>query len=112
MQIEEIYDTAKDTDIRGWQTALRTEKSRADQLTATSVALRDIVEDFCAYARQSGNVGLARQGLMMWKNAGRLLESCGITRVGEEGQPLDPKIYTVHAAAVSPISREHVARVL
>jgi molecular chaperone GrpE (heat shock protein) len=111
-QIEEIYDLTKETDTRVLQTVLQAEKNRADQLAVTVMSLSDIIEDFCVYARQSGSEELEHQALMMRKNAGNLLESCGITNVGEEGQLLDPEIHAVHSAVVSPIPREHVARVL
>jgi molecular chaperone GrpE (heat shock protein) len=35
-----------------------------------------------------------------------------MTRLGEEGQLLDPEIHRVQTAAASPLPREHVARVL
>jgi molecular chaperone GrpE (heat shock protein) len=111
-QIEEIYDLAKETDTTVLQAALQAEKNRADQMAATAMSLSDIIEDFCAYARQSDSEELEHQALIMRKNASDLLESRGITKVGEEGQRLDPEIHTVHSAVASPIPREHVARVL
>jgi molecular chaperone GrpE (heat shock protein) len=71
-----------------------------------------MLEDFCAYARQSGSEALEHQARLLWKNSDVLLEGCGITRLGEEGQPLDPAIHTVQAAAPSAFPREHVAQVL
>lgn len=112
MQIEEIYDLLQEADTNALGESLRDEKARANRLAATAVGLCDILEDFCAYARGSGHEDLERQALLMWKNAGGLLESCGIARLGEEGQPLDPALHTVQTAVASPLPREHVARVL
>jgi molecular chaperone GrpE (heat shock protein) len=112
LQVEEIYDLVKEGDTRVLQEALDTEKGRTGQLALAAIGLCDMLEDFCAYARQSGNGDLEHQGLLLWKNSGALLESCGITRLGEEGQPLDPAIHTVQAAVASAFPREHVAQVL
>jgi molecular chaperone GrpE (heat shock protein) len=76
------------------------------------VGLCDILEDFCAYARQSGSGDLEHQARLLWKNSGALLEACGITRLGEEGQSLDPAIHRVQAAVPSELPREQVTQVL
>jgi molecular chaperone GrpE (heat shock protein) len=112
LQIEEIYDLAKEADTRVLQEALETEKIRANRLAGAAVRLSDMLEDFCVYAAESGSEELAAQAVLLWKNSGALLEGCGITRLGEEGQPLDPEIHTVKAAAPSFLPREHVSRVL
>jgi molecular chaperone GrpE (heat shock protein) len=112
MQVEEIYDLAKENDSRVLQEALDAEKIRANQLVVAAVGLSDLLEDFCAYARQSGSEELERQARLLWKSSAGLLETCGITRLGEEGQPLDPGAHRVQALAVSYLPREHVARVL
>jgi molecular chaperone GrpE (heat shock protein) len=112
LQVEEIYDLAKEADTRVLQEALETEKTRANRLAGAAVGLSDMLEDFCVYAGDSGSEELAAQAVLLWKNSGALLEGCGITRLGEEGQPLDPEIHTVKAAAPSPLPREHVLRVL
>lgn len=112
MQVEEIYDIVESLDTAALQEALRAETQRADTLAEAAVGLCDILEDFCAYSRESGNEELEKQGQMMWSNAGRLLERCGFARLGEDGQPLDPEIHKVRSAAASPVPREHVARVL
>jgi molecular chaperone GrpE (heat shock protein) len=112
LQIEEIYDLVKEGDTSVLQEALGVEKNRAGQLVAAAVGLCDMLEDFCAYARQSGSEALEHQAHLLWKNSGALLEGCGITRLGEEGQRLDPAIHTVQAAVPSAFPREHVAQVL
>ena len=112
LQVEEIYDLLKDADTSLTQEALDAEKARGDKLLRLAIGLCDVLEDFYSYARQSENKSLAHDAALMWKNAGDLLETCGITRIGEEGQFLDPAIHTVKAAAVSPLPREYVARVL
>lgn len=112
LQVEEIYDIVGNMDTAALQEAMLAEKQRADSLAEAAVGLCDILEDFCAYARDSGDAALERQGRMMWDNAGSLLERCGFARLGEAGQPLDPEIHTVRSAAASSLPREHVARVL
>jgi molecular chaperone GrpE (heat shock protein) len=112
LQVEEIYDLVKEGDSRVLQEALDAEKGRARQLALAAIGLCDMLEDFCAYARQSGSGELEHQGRLLWKNSGALLEDCGITRLGEEGQPLNPAIHTVQTAATSAFPREHVAQVL
>jgi molecular chaperone GrpE (heat shock protein) len=111
LQIEEIYDMAKE-DTVGLREALETAKGRLNQLLPTVVGLCDLLEYFCAYAGQSGSEDLAHQGRLLWDNTQALLENCGITRLGETGQPLDPGIHKVQAAAASSVPREHIARVL
>jgi molecular chaperone GrpE len=111
-QIEEIYDLTKEADTSVLRETLDTEKRRADKLTAAVVGLCDILEHFCAYARQSGSEHLASQAFLLLKNSTAVLEGCGITRLGEEGQALDPEIHTVQNAAASSFPREHVAQVL
>jgi molecular chaperone GrpE (heat shock protein) len=112
LQIEEIYDLVKETDTGIWKEALNTEKGRAYQLLRTALGLCDILEDFCAYARRSGSEDLVRGGALLWKNSSLLLETCGITRIGEEGQALDPGLHTVQAAVTSPLERERIVSVL
>jgi molecular chaperone GrpE (heat shock protein) len=112
LQVEEIYDIVGNTDVTALQNVVQSEKDRADTLAETVVGLCDILEDICAYARNSGDAELDRQTRMIWKNAGNLLENCGFVRLGEDGQPLDPEIHTVRSVAASPVPREHVAQVL
>ncbi|MDR3301866.1 MAG: nucleotide exchange factor GrpE [Spirochaetaceae bacterium] len=112
LQIEEIYDLVKDADTGIWQDALKTEQSRASQLLRTALGLCDILEDFCAYSQRSGSEELVRGGALLWKNSGLLLENCGITRIGEAGQTLDPTLHTVQAGVDSPLPREQLVSVL
>lgn len=112
MQVEEIYDIVENIDNAALQEAMQTEKQRADTLAGTVVSLCDVLEDFCAFARDSGDAELDKQARMMWSNTGRLLERSGFVRIGEVGQRLDPEIHTVRAAAASSVPREHVAQVL
>jgi molecular chaperone GrpE (heat shock protein) len=112
LQIEEIYDLVKEGDTHVLQQAYETERNRAGQLAGTAIALCDMLEDFCAYARQSGSGDLEHQARLLWKNSGTLLEACGLTRLGEEGQLLDPAIHKVQAAAPSALPREYVTQVL
>jgi molecular chaperone GrpE len=112
LQVEEIYDLVKDADTRELQGILNAERNRAQQLLETALGLSGLLEHFCVYAGQSGSEELARQGLLLWRDSQRLLESCGITRLGEAGQPLDPALHTVQSAAASEFPRESVARVL
>jgi molecular chaperone GrpE (heat shock protein) len=112
LQVEEIYDILGNMDITALQETLRTEQRRAGVLAGTVVGLCDVLEDFCAYARDSGDAALGEQARILWKNAGNLLERCGFARLGEIGQPLDPEIHTVQSAAISPLPQEHVTQVL
>ena len=112
MQMEELYDIVGNLDSTALQEALLEEKQRTKALVAAAVGLCDMLEDFCAYAQGSGDGPLAQQARMMWKNAGSLLERCGITRLGKDGQPLDPDIHSVQSASSSAVPEEHVARVL
>jgi molecular chaperone GrpE (heat shock protein) len=112
LQVEEIYDLVKEGDTRVLQETLEAEQNRSGRLAGAAVGLCDLLEDFCAYARQSGSGDLEQEARLLWRNSGALLESCGITRLGEEGQPLDPAIHRVQAAVPSALPREHVTRVL
>jgi molecular chaperone GrpE (heat shock protein) len=112
LQVEEIYDLVKDGDTRILQEAWATEHNRARQLAGAAIGLCDMLEDFCAYARQSGSKELEHEALLLWKNSGALLEPCGITRLGAEGERLNPALHTVQAAAPSALPREQVTQVL
>jgi molecular chaperone GrpE (heat shock protein) len=112
MQVEEIYDIVGNMDTAALQDAMLSERRRADTLADAVVGLCDVLEDFCAYARDSGDAELDKQARMMWNNAGHLLECCGFARLGQDGQPLDPEIHAVQSAVLSPAPREHVTRVL
>lgn len=112
LQVEEIYDIVGNMDTTPLQDAMLSEKRRADALAGAVVGLCDILEDFCTYARDSGDAELDRQARMMWSNSAGLLERSGFVRLGEEGQPLDPEIHAVQSATASSIPREHVVRVL
>ena len=59
LQIEEIYDLVKEQGLLR-ETALA-EKGRADQLARAAIGLADLLEDFCAYAGQSGSDALKHQ---------------------------------------------------
>jgi len=112
MQVEELYDIVKDSDNTNLQKALYDEKRRAGLAIRTVVGLSDLIDDFYEFSLQGGNEDIHNQARLMRKKAGGLLEGCGITRLGEEGQPLDPQIHTVHAGMYSQIPRERVAKVL
>ncbi|MDR2434059.1 MAG: nucleotide exchange factor GrpE [Treponema sp.] len=112
LQVEEIYDLVKEADSGILREALDDEKRRTGRLAAAVVALCDLLEHFCAYTRQSGSEDLELQACLLWKNAAAVLEGCGITRLGEEGQYLDPEIHTVESAVASSLPREYVVRVL
>ncbi|MDR1108388.1 MAG: nucleotide exchange factor GrpE [Spirochaetaceae bacterium] len=110
LQIEEIYDLAKEQE--GLRKRTDAETARADQLVMAAIGLVDLLEDFCTYAGQSGSEELEHQAGILWKNAGSILASRGIFRFGEKGQPLDPQIHTVKASAESPFPPEQVVQVL
>jgi molecular chaperone GrpE (heat shock protein) len=110
LQIEEIYDLVKEQGLL--RETVLAEKNRADQLALAAMGLADLLEDFCAYAGQSGSEALKHQAKLLRENSGGILLNCGILRFGEEGQPLDPRIHTVKASAESPLPREQVVRVL
>jgi molecular chaperone GrpE (heat shock protein) len=112
MQVEEIYDIVGSMDTATLQEAMRSEQARADGLAGAVVGLCDILEDFCAYAQNSGDAELDRQARMMLGNSGSLLERCGFARLGDVGQPLDPEIHAAQSAVFSQIPRECVAQVL
>jgi molecular chaperone GrpE (heat shock protein) len=110
LQIEEIYDLVKEQELL--RESAQTEKDRADHLVRTAIGLADLLEDFYAYAGQSGEEALQYQAKLLWEKAGAILSGQGILRLGEEGQPLNPQIHTVQAGAESPLPREQVVRVL
>jgi molecular chaperone GrpE (heat shock protein) len=112
LQIEEIYDLVKDQDSRVLQEALEAEKTRANQLVSAAIGLCDLLEDFCAYAEQSGSGELKHQAGLLRGNSGGILAGCGILRLGKKGQILNPRIHTVKASAESPLPREQVVQVL
>jgi molecular chaperone GrpE (heat shock protein) len=112
LQIEEIYDMLSSQNTQALQEALSSEKKRADYLVMTILGLCDVLEDFYAYARQSGREELRDQGEILWRNSGTLLAGCGILRQGTEGEELDMRIHSVKGAVDSPLPREQVVRVL
>jgi molecular chaperone GrpE (heat shock protein) len=110
LQIEEIYDLVKEQ--AALQEIAEAEKARANRLILAVIGLADLLEDFCTYAEQSGSEELKSQAELLRKNSGNILGGCGVLRLGEQGQPLDPQIHTVKASAESPFPREQVARIL
>jgi molecular chaperone GrpE (heat shock protein) len=110
LQIEEIYDLVKEQD--SLRRSLEAEKAGTDRLVEAAVGLCDLLEDFCAYAERSGSEDLRHEAELLREHSGGILSGCGILRVGEPGQPLDPRIHTVKAGAESPLPREQVVRVL
>ncbi|MDR2070143.1 MAG: nucleotide exchange factor GrpE [Treponema sp.] len=112
LQVEEIYDLAKEADARELREALNAEKGRVHQLLGAVVGLSDLLEHFCVYAGQSGSPELEHQGRLLWQNSRLLLESCGILRLGEAGQRLDPALHTVQSAVASELPQEHIVQVL
>ena len=112
LQVEEIYDLLKEQNTKGLQEALEAEKNRADKLARTAIALCDLLEDFCAYARLSGSEELKHQADILRTQSGRYLADNNIIRFGEEGQPLNPQIHTVQKGVESPLPREQVLEVL
>jgi molecular chaperone GrpE (heat shock protein) len=112
LQIEEIYDLVKEQDTRVLEESLDAEKTRVNQLAFAAISISDLLEDFCAYAEQSGSEELKHQAGILRKNSGGILAGCGIFRFGEEGEPLNPQIHTVKASAESSLPRERVVQVL
>ncbi|GHV80483.1 hypothetical protein AGMMS49944_22740 [Spirochaetia bacterium] len=112
LQVEEIYDLLKEQNTKGLQEALEAEKNRADTLAHTAIALCDLLEDFCAYARLSGSEELKHQADILWTQSGHLLINNNIVRFGEEGQSLNPQIHRVQKGVESPLPREQVLEVL
>jgi molecular chaperone GrpE (heat shock protein) len=110
LQIEEIYDLVKEQGRL--REAVAAEKAEVQRLLLAAVGLSDLLEDFYAYAKQSGSEELQGQAKLLWENAGEILSGAGILRFGEEGQPLEPRIHTVRASAESPLPREQVCAVL
>ena len=112
LQVEELYDLTKESDNTSLLESIKDEKARAAMTVRTAIGLSDLIDDFYEFAKQSGSEDLARQAVLMRKKADVLLEKCGTTRLGEEGQALDPEIHAVQSGAASRIPREHVAKVL
>jgi molecular chaperone GrpE (heat shock protein) len=110
LQIEEIYDLVKEQGFL--RETVAAEKARADQLVLAAMGLSDLLEDFYAFAKQSGGGELQSQAKLLWEKAGGILSGNGILRFGEEEQPLDPRLHTVKAAAGSSLPREQVIQVL
>ncbi|GHV24900.1 hypothetical protein FACS189498_2630 [Spirochaetia bacterium] len=121
LQVEEIYDLLKEQDARSsndshvmtvLQDALDAEKGRAENLAHTAIGLCDLLENFCAYARLSGNEELKHQADILWNQSGDLLAQNNIIRFGTEGEQLNPQIHTVQKAVESHLLREQVLEVL
>ncbi|GHU03564.1 hypothetical protein FACS1894147_07680 [Spirochaetia bacterium] len=121
LQVEEIYDLLKEQDIKssndshvmtGLQDALDAEKNRAEKLAHTAIYLCDLLENFCAYARLSGNEELKHQANILWNQSEGLLAQNNIVRFGTEGQQLNPQIHTVQKAVESYLPLEQVLEVL
>jgi molecular chaperone GrpE (heat shock protein) len=110
LQIEEIYDLVKERELL--QKNAQTEKDRADRLVQAALSLSDLLEDFYAYAGQSGDGALQHQAKLLWESAGSILSGCGILRFGERGQTLDPRLHTVKAGVESPLPKEQVVELL
>ena len=110
LQIEEIYDLVKEQGFL--RETAGAHKDRADRLALAAMGLADLLEDFCVYAGQSGSEELEHQAKLLREKAGGILADCGIARLGEEGQALNPQIHRVEASAESPFAREQVVRVL
>jgi molecular chaperone GrpE (heat shock protein) len=112
LQVEEIYDLLNEQDTRVLEEALGAEKKRADMLALGAIALCDLLEDFCVYARLSGSEELKHQAELLWTQSGQLLSGNNIVRIGMAGQPLNPQIHTVQKGVESPFPREQVVEVL
>jgi molecular chaperone GrpE (heat shock protein) len=112
LQIEEIYDLVKEQDTRVLEESLNAEKIRVKQLVFAAIGLSDLLEDFYTYAGQSGSEELKHQAGLLRKNSDGILAGCGIFRLGEKGELLNPQIHTVKASAESPLPREQVTQVL
>ena len=112
LQVEEIYDLAKEADARELREALKAERGRLQQVLAAAFGLSDLLEHFCVYAGRSGSPELEYQGQLLWQNSRLLLESCGIARFGEAGQILDPSLHTVQSALDSELPKEQIIQVL
>jgi molecular chaperone GrpE (heat shock protein) len=110
LQIEEIYDLVKEQGFL--RETLEAEKAGADRLVGAAVGLCDLLEDFCAYAEQSGSEELKQQARLLRENSGGILAGCGILRFGEPGQSLNPQIHRVRASVESSLPREQVVQVL
>jgi molecular chaperone GrpE (heat shock protein) len=112
LQIEEIYDLVKEQDNQALVERAEAEKTRADQLVLAAIGLSDLLDDFCAYARQSGSEELHHQAGLLRESANGILSAQGIFSFGAAGQSMDPRIHTVKASVESPLPRELVVDVL
>ena len=108
LQVEEIYDIVKESDDS--RKELKAEKAYLSQLLGAVIRLSDIIEDFAIFTQKYEE--LAEGVRMMWKDAATVLGECSITRLGAEGQMLDPEIHTVHSVVPSAFPREYVEQVL
>ena len=112
LQVEEVYDIVRELDASELRESLKKEKERLQKLLEALIFMCDMIEDFCAFARKSGDESLLRQAELMRKNVDGMLQSRGVTRFGEAGQRLDPEIHSVRGTAVSKLPKEHVANVI
>ncbi|GMO39184.1 MAG: hypothetical protein Ta2F_15580 [Termitinemataceae bacterium] len=112
LQVEEIYDLIKDQDTKVLQELITAEKTLSYNLAYTAISLCDLLEDFCAFARQSGNEELKHQADILWSQSAQLLVSNNIIRFGGEGQLVNPQIHTVQKAVKSDLPCEQVIEVL
>ncbi len=112
LQVEEVYDIVRELDASELRESYNEEKRRSQTLLEALILMCDMIEDFCAFARKSGDEALLHQAELMLKSADGLLQSRGVTRFGEAGERLDPEIHSVRGTAASGIAKEHVAEVL
>ena len=112
LQIEEVYDMLKESETDALAEAFRDAQTRVIGLAQALMDLCDLVDDFNAFAQQSGDEELKRQALHMRRHADSLITERGFSRLGEEGQWINPAMHTVQAATASAYPREHIAAVL
>jgi len=112
IQVEEIYDLVRElaSENAAFRGLYQAEQERVRQFIQAVMSLNDQLDDFHAFAIQSGDDSLSHQAEIMRKQAAAALERCAMTRLGQPGQLLDPTIHSVQG--MRSIPGEYVTQVL
>ena len=106
MQIEEIYDIVKEENENSKE--LKNAAKRESQLRASLIAMTDLLDSLLQYNQNS--VAVHAEAIAAKRE--ETLNACGIERIGNLGQVLDPRMHTVASAEESEAPFESVTRVL
>ena len=106
LQVEEIYDIVKQSDDNVKE--LKNAAKREGLLLGSLVAINDLLDGLVQHAQFTGS----DHTNTIYAKRAEALGACGVERVGQPGQLLDPRIHTVASAEISPEPFESVLQVL